>query len=312
MTDAYIGIDVSLDRLDMARHGAAAVTSVEHSDEGIARLVALCEGATLVALEATGGLERHLAAALAASAVPVAVVNPRQVREFARASGRLAKTDRIDALVLARFASAMRPDVRPLPDAEQRAMAALVGRRRQISDMLTAERNRLRRADTAVRASIEAHIAFLDGQRRQADRAISEAVSASALWRERDALLRSVPGVGAVVAATLVAELPELGRLTGRQIASLVGVAPHACESGRMRGARTTWGGRSVVRSVLYMSALVASRRNTVLRDFYASLRARGKAPKVALVAVMRKMVVMLNAMVRQGRSWEPNLSPTP
>ena len=225
-------------------------------------------------------------------------------------TGQLAKTDRIDAAVLALFAERVRPDARPLPSAEQRALAALVARRRQVSGMLTAERLRLHTADPAVRPSIESHIAFLTGQRTEAEHALAAAVEASAAWRERDDLLRSVPGVGVVLSRTLLAEVPELGRLTGRQIAALVGVAPLARDSGRLKGRRTTWGGRAPVRAVLYMAALSASRSNPVFRSFYDGLVGRGKAPKVALVAVMRKLLVTLNAMVRDGRRWEENLTP--
>lgn len=307
----YVGVDVSLGALDL--HGSDGRTArLAYDDDGLADLVALCDGAALVVLEATGGIEHQAAAELASVPVPVAVVNPRQVRDFARATGQLAKTDAVDAAVLARFAEAVRPEARPLPDAEQRALAAVVARRRQISDMLVAERNRLRRADRAVRAGIEAHIAFLEGQRAAAERAVAEAVEGSALWRERDDLLRSVPGVGPVVSATLLAELPELGRLTGKEVSALVGVAPLARDSGTLRGRRTTWGGRSAVRSALYMAALVASRRNPALRAFYDRLVGRGKAPKVALVAVMRKLVVTLNAMVRDGRQWDENLALAP
>ena len=314
----YIGLDVSLDALDLHRSDGRT-ERLAHDDDGLSDLVALCDGAALVVVEATGGIERAAAAELAAAGVPVAVVNPRQVRDFARATGQLAKTDRLDAAVLARFAERGAPEARALPTAEQRALAALVARRRQRSDMLVAERHRLRTADRAVRTGIEAHIACLVAQKAEADRALAEAVEASAVWREKDDLLRSVPGVGRVLSATLgrvlsatlVAELPELGALSGKPVAALVGVAPLACDSGRMRGRRTTWGGRAPVRRALYMAALSASRFNPVLRSFYARLVARGKAPKVALVAVMRKRLVALNAMVRDGRRWDAELALT-
>ena len=310
MPDLYVGVDVSTDALDLARSDGHA-ERIPHDDDGLVRLTALCDGATLVVLEATGGIERRAAVELAADGVPVAVVNPRQVRDYARATGRLAKTDAIDAVVLALFAERVRPEPRPVPDAEQRTLAALVARRRQISDMLVAERNRLRTADPAVRPSVEAHVAFLEGQHAEADRALDEAVAQSPTWAERAALLQSAPGVGRVRAATLIAEVPELGRLSGREIAALVGVAPLARDSGRLRGRRTTWGGRAPVRSVLYMAALAASRTNPVLRAFYTGLVRRGKAPKVALVAVMRKLLVALNAMARDGRRWGENLAAT-
>ena len=307
----YVGVDVSLDALDVATsHGDAH--RLPYNDDGLARLRGLCSGATLVVMEATGGVERAAAAELAAAGVPVAVVNPRQVRDFARATGQLAKTDAIDAAVLALFAEKVEPAARPLPDAEQRALAALVARRRQLGDMLVAERHRLRTADPSVRGSVETVVAFLESQKADADRALAQAVEGSAVWRERDDLLRSVPGVGRVLATTLIAELPELGQLSGKQIAALVGVAPLARDSGRLRGRRSVWGGRAPVRAALYMAALSASRFNPVLRSFYEGLVARGKAPKVALVAVMRKLVVALNAMVRDGHRWDADLAPAP
>ena len=308
MPDLYVGVDVSTDALDLARSDGYA-ESVPHDPDGLRRLAALCADASLVVLEATGGVERKAAVELVGVGVPVAVVNPRQVRDFARATGQLAKTDAIDAGVLALFAERVRPEPRPLPDAEQRALTALVARRRQVSDMLVAERNRLRTADPAVRPSVEAHVAFLEGQHVEADRALGEAVESGALWSERSALLQSAPGVGRVLATTLIAEVPELGRLSGREIAALVGVAPLARDSGRLRGRRTVWGGRASVRSVLYMAALSASRSNPVLRAFYTGLVQRGKARKLALVAVMRKLLVALNAMVRDGRRWGENVA---
>jgi transposase len=311
MPDLYVGVDVSTDALDVATSDGDT-HRLPYDDDGLTRLAALADGAALVVLEATGGVERAVAVELAAAGVPLAVVNPRQVRDFARATGQLAKTDAIDAAVLAHFAEAVRPETRPLPDAEHRSLTALVARRRQLSDMLVAERNRLRTADPAVRAGVEAHVAFLEGQHAEADRALAEAVEASALWSERSDLLQSAPGVGRVLATTLIAEVPELGRLSGREIAALVGAAPLARDSGRLRGRRTTWGGRAPVRSVLYMAALSASRTNPVLRAFYEGLVRRGKARKVALVAVMRKLLVALNAMVRDGRRWGENLAVAP
>lgn len=299
----FVGVDVSLDALDLA-DSLGHTDRLPNDDDGRARLVAACAGATLVVLEATGGVERAAAAELAAAGVPLAVVNPRQVRDFARATGQLAKTDAIDAAVLARFAEAVRPEVRPLPDAEQRMLAAVVVRRRQLTEMLVAERHRLRTANPAVRPGIEVHVAFLVGQKAEADEALADAVASSAVWRAHDDLLKSVPGIGVVLSRTLIAEVPELGRLTGKQIAALIGVAPLACDSGRLRGRRTTWGGRASVRSVVYMAAVSASRSSSAFGVFYRGLVARGKAPKVALVAVMRKLVVVANAVVRDGRRW--------
>ena len=261
----------------------------------------------LIVLEATGGYQRTLAAALASDGLPVAVVNPRQVRDFARATGQLAKTDAIDAKMLALFAERIRPEVRPLPEAEQQALAALVARRRQLLEMLQAERNRLSMAHKAVQDELRAHIRFLEKRLDKANRALQEAIEASPIWRAKEDLLRSVPGVGPVLSATLLAELPELGRLSGREIAALVGVAPFNRDSGTLRGQRCIWGGRVSVRCALYMGTLVAVRHNPVLRRFYEQLLGRGKAKKVALVACMRKLLVILNAMMKTQTHWNPD-----
>jgi transposase len=259
-------------------------------------------GASLVVLEATGGLEAVLAAELAAAGVPVAVVNPRQVRDFARAMGKLAKTDALDAAVLARFAAAVRPAPRPLPDAAAVDLRALVARRRQLVEMLTAERNRLRAAPARLRP--ETHVRFLRAALDDLDRDLGAAVRASPLWREAEDLLRSVPGIGPVVSATLLAELPELGTLGPKQLAALVGVAPLNRDSGARRGTRSVWGGRAGVRAALYMAALVGVRHNPPLRAFHARLRAAGKPPKVALIACMRKLLTTLNALLRHRTTW--------
>jgi transposase len=264
-------------------------------------------------MEATGGLEHAIAAELAAAGLSVAVVNPRQVRDFARAMGRLAKTDQIDAQVLARFAERVEPEARALPDEEQRELEALVSRRRQLCDMLTQERNRLRRANRVVRVDIEAHIAFLEGRFHDTTAALRQAIEASSAWRVRDELLRSAPGIGPIVSATFVAELPELGRLSSKQVASLVGLAPFNCDSGTMRGNRVIYGGRTTLRCALYMATLSAVRHNAVLKAHYEQLVARGKAKKVALVACMRRLLIWLNAMVRDGVCWDEaiHLKPT-
>ncbi len=256
-------------------------------------------------LEATGGYEAALVAALAAAGLPVVVANPRQVRDFARATGQLAKTDALDAQILALFAERVRPTPRPLPDESVRALDALITRRRQLLGMLTAERNRLLIAPPAVRRDVQQHIRFLERRIREADDDLHTAVKASPAWRVRDDLLQSVPGVGRVVSFTLLAELPELGRLSRKEIAALVGVAPLACDSGTLRGKRLVYGGRAPVRAVLYMAALVASRRNPVIRAFYERLRAAGKPAKVALTACMRKLLTILNAMARSGTPWQ-------
>jgi transposase len=307
----FVGVDVSKARLDVAVRPTGEVFSEHHSPEGIAQLVQRLQGLapSLVILEATGGLEQPLAIALAEHGLPVAVVNARQVRDFARATGRLAKTDKLDAMALALFAEAVRPQLRPLPDAEHRALAALVARRRQLVEMIVAERNRQQaNRDPAVAADIRAHLAFLEGRRAQMDRELMQAVVANSALKIRFDLLVSTPGVGTVVALTLLSELPELGRLNRRQIAALVGVAPLNRDSGQWRGYRGTWGGRARVRQALYMAAVVAVRWNPVVHRLYQRLRAAGKPVKVALVACMRKILVILNAMVHAGTCWRPGM----
>lgn len=302
----FVGIDISKARLDVALRPAESTFTVSYDDAGLAtvvdRLSALAPVAIVV--EATGGLEVLLSGALAAAGLPVAVVNPRQVRDFARATGRLAKTDALDAQILAQFAEAVRPACRPLPDASTQQLAALITRRRQLVEMLTAEKNRRGCAPRGMRSQIQIHIDWLAQHVAQLDQDLTTAVQASPIWREHDELLRSVPGIGPVVTRTLLAELPELGTLTGKQIAALVGVAPLNRDSGTFRGKRTVWGGRATVRAVLYMGALVAARHNAVLKAFYQRLRAAGKAPKVALTACMRKLLTMLNAMLKHRTPW--------
>ena len=259
----------------------------------------------MVVLEATGGLELPVAAELATADIPVAVVNPRHVRDFAKAGGRLAKTDRLDAQVLAHFGLAIRPRARRLPDAETQALEAQLARRRQVVTMLTAEKNRLGTATKPVHKGIQRHIAWLEKDLAKLDDGLGDAIRQSPLWRMRDDLLKSVPGVGQVLSVTLLAELPELGTLNRRQIASLVGVAPINRDSGKMRGHRTVWGGRARVRQVLYMATLSATRSNPVIRAFYERLCAAGKAKKSALTACMRKLLVILNSIIRHGTCWE-------
>ncbi len=258
----------------------------------------------LVLLEATGGLELPLVAALAAAALPVVVVNPRQVRDFAKATGTLAKTDALDARVLAHFADVVRPDVRPLKDAETQVLNSLTARRHQVMTMLVSERNRLGSAIGAVSPRIEAHIAWLEQELSDLDEGLRQTLRRSPVWREKDDLLRTVPGVGEQLSLTLLANLPELGTLNRREVAALVGVAPYNRDSGALRGKRAVWGGRSRVRAVLYMGALVASRHNPAVRDFYQRLLAAGKPKKVALVAAMRKLLVILNSMLKHGSPW--------
>ena len=308
----FVGIDVAKAYLDLAVRPAGGHARLSHDEAGIAQIVEQLQALRpmLVVLEATGGLEVPLAAALAAAGLPVAVVNPRQVRDFAKALGRLAKSDRLDAVVLARFAEAVQPTPRPLTDEEQQALQALLARRAQLVEMLTAERNRLTRALPKVRPSLETHIDWLRAQLDTLDGDLQDMIQGNADWQARDDQLRSVPGVGPVLSTTLIADLPELGTLNRREIAALVGVAPFNCDSGRHTGQRHIWGGRAQVRAVLYMATLVAVRFNPVLRAFYHRLLDAGKPTKVALVACMRKLLTILNTMVKNRTAWQPKMTP--
>lgn len=310
MSTLFVGIDVSKATLDVAASDGRT-WHVDNTPDAIDALVAEIAGATLVVVEATGRYEAPCVAALAVAGVPVAVVNPRQARDFARATGRLAKTDRIDAAMLAHFAEAVKPEPRPVPDAESAALSALVARRRQIVGMLVAEKNRAQVAAAAVRTSVDRHVRWLERELASADAGLDAAVKASTVWRAKEDLLRGVPGVGRVLARTLVAELPELGRLNRREIAALVGVAPLNRDSGTLRGRRTVWGGRASVRAVLYMGALSSTRTTkTAMGAFYARLVSSGKPRKVALVAVMRKLLVTCNAVLRDGSGWRAEYGP--
>ena len=303
----YVGIDVSKDQVDVAVRPTDDRWESPNDDEGIRQLLSRLKALepTLVLLEASGGLELPLVAVLAAEAVPVVVVNPRQVRDFARATGKLAKTDSLDAAVLAHFAEAVQPPVRPLRDADTQVLNSLVARRRQVITMLVSEKNRLHSAATVViRPRIEAHIAWLERELDDLDEGLRRTLRQSPVWGEKDNLLRSVPGVGEQLSLTLLAGMPELGTLDRRQIAALVGVAPFNRDSGTLRGKRTVWGGRARVRAGLYMGALVASRYNPVIRDFYQRLLAAGKPKKLALTACIRKLLVILNSMLKHGSPW--------
>jgi len=305
--NVYVGIDVAKDWLDVAQRPGGEAWRVSSDETGVAALVERLKDVRpmLVVLEATGGLQIPAVAALAAAGLRTVVVNPRQLRQFAGATGRLAKTDAIDAQVLAQFGEAVRPEVRPLPDAATRELSALVARRRQLIEMLTAEKNRLRVATKKVRANIEAHIRWLEGELLDLEGGLGDVIRSSPVWRERDNLLRSVPGVGPVLSSVLLADLPELGRLNRKEIAALAGVAPLNRDSGQLRGRRTVWGGRSHVRTTLYMATLVASRYNPVIKSFYQRLLSVGKPKKVALTACMRKLLTILNAMMRHEAPWE-------
>jgi transposase len=307
MTSAqvFVGIDVSKAQLDVALRPEGQF-SAPNDEAGCAQVLERLRAVNprLVVLEATGGLEIPLTGVLAAAGVPVVVVNPRHVRDFAKAAGKLAKTDALDAQTLAHFAEVLRPEPRPLPDEQTQTLAAILARRRQLVEMLTAEKNRLGSACQAVRKSLRTHITWLEQELTQTDRDLAQAVRESQVWREKEALLRSTPGVGPVLTTTLLASLPELGTLTRKQIAALVGVAPLNRDSGTWRGTRTVWGGRAQVRAVLYMGALVAARCNPVIRAFSQRLRAAGKAKKVVLIACMRKLLTMLNAMLKHRAPW--------
>jgi transposase len=309
----FVGIDVSKDHLDVHLRPQAEAFRLANDPDGIAALVARLAplAPACIVVEATGGLEVPLAAALAAAGLAPALVNPRQARDFAKATGRLAKTDALDAAALAHFAEAIRPAPRRLPDEATQAFTALLTRRRQLLEMRVAEANRLPTAGSAaVRRNLQKHLRWLDAQVQALERDLAAAVKASPLWRAKENLLRGVPGIGPTVALTLLAELPELGTLTRRQVASLAGLAPRNRDSGRFRGQRCIGGGRAAVRSALYMASLSAARYNPVLGAFYRRLRAAGKKAKVALVAVARKLLTIVNAMLREGRAWQPKTVP--
>jgi transposase len=304
----FVGIDVAKAELVVAVRPTGEQWTTPNQPAAwpalVARLQAL--GPQAIVCEASGGYEVPLAGALGAAGLPLVVVNPRQVRDFAKATGRLAKTDRLDAALLAHFADAVRPAVRPLPDAATQLLAALVARRRQLVEMLTAEENRRALLPAALRAEVQDHIADLRRRVAQLDQDLDQHLRASPLWRAQEDLLRSVPGIGPVTARTLLASLPELGTLNRRAIAALVGVAPLARDSGTLHGRRSCWGGRAPVRTALYMATLTGVRFNPVLAAFYGHLVRQNKCKKVALVACMRKLLTILNAMVRTQTPWTP------
>lgn len=312
MNACFIGIDVSQDHLDYAVRPAGLHGQTPNDPAGIAALLDILQplAPTLVVVEATGGLEIPVTAALVERSLPVAVVNPRQVRDFARATGELAKSDRLDASTLAHFGEALRPRVQTLPDVQTQRVRALLVRRQQILDMWVAEQNRLPRSHQQVRTRLLAHIAWLQHELDDLNRELEQEIQQSPVWRANEQLLRSVPGVGPVLATTLLVELPELGQLERKPLAALVGVAPLNDDSGKHRGRRKVWGGRAHVRSVLYMAALVATRFNPVIRRFYQRLIQAGKPFKVALTACMRKLLTILNAMMKSRTPWSPDRSP--
>jgi len=303
----FVGIDVAKAQLDIAVRPSGERWAVPNDAGGVATLVEQVQALhpTLIVLEATGGLERIATAALATAGLPVVIVNPRQARDFARATGQLAKTDALDARALAHFADVIRPTPRPLPDTQTQELRALLSRRQQLIGMRTAEQNRLAGTSERLTQDIEAHIAWLNARIATLEADLETLLRASPLWRANDDLLQSVPGIGPVCARTLLLELPELGTLTRQQIAALVGVAPLNCDSGTLRGRRTIWGGRAHVRTVLYMGTLVATRFNPRIKAFYQRLLAAGKLKKVALTACMHKLVTILNAMLKHRTSWQ-------
>jgi transposase len=310
--EIFVGIDVSERHLEVAELAEAAelteakvwTTVNEQSaiEELVKRLLAIWP--KLIVLEATGRLEMAAAGAMAAASLPVRIVNPRWVKNFARAAGIVAKTDKIDARVIARFADKMRPKPRPLKDEETQKLEALLTRRRQVVEMLTAEKNRLRRAQGPISDSIRTHILWLEQSLKEVDKNLNNSIKSSPVWCEKDEIIRSVPGVGPILSTTLLAELPELGTLNRKKIAALVGVAPFNCDSGTLKGTRRIWGGRAPVRTVLYMATLAAIRHNPAIKAFHKRLIEAGKKPKVAITACMRKLLTILNSMVHNRTAW--------
>jgi transposase len=312
MCALYVGIDVSKDRLDVALSDHRGFQfSNDPLGHGQLRELLTPQQPQLIVMEATGGFERLAAAELAAAGLPLRVVNARQVRDFAKASGRLAKTDRLDAQVLVKFAQAMKPEPRELPSQELQALQALIARRRQLIEMLVMEKNRLRTAHKEIKRGLKQNIEFLQQQLRHTDQDLGSALRECGVWREKVELLESVPGIARVTALTLLASLPELGTLGRREISALAGVAPFNRDSGGWSGKRSVYGGRAAARGALYMAALVGTRFNPTLKVFYQRLRAAGKPAKVALVACMRKLLTIINSMIRHRQCWSPKLIAT-
>ena len=310
MTEAggFVGIDVAKAELEVVVRPSGARWTVTNNPAGLAQLQERLQASapSLIVLEATGGYEVAVVAALATAALPVVVLNARQVRDFARATGRLAKTDAIDAGVLAHFAEVVRPPVRPLPDTMTQSLQAWLMRRRQLVEMLLAEEQRRSRAPRPIQRQIDQHVRWLRAQLGAVEKDLAQTLRESPVWREKDNLLRSVPGVGPVLTTTLLGDVPELGQLNRKQIAALIGVAPLNRDSGTYRGRRAVWGGRARVRATLYMATLTAARYNPVIRAFYERLVAAGKPKKVALTACMRKLLTILNAMIARRTAWKP------
>lgn len=301
-----IGIDVSKNKLDIAIRPDGKKWFVEHNEKELSVLLKQFKelSPTLIVVESTGGIERLLVSTFATNGLPVAVCNPRQVRDFAKATGRLAKTDKIDADMIAHFGESVKPEVRPLKDEQTQKLTDLLSRRKQLVDMLTAEKNRFQQSSKNVRNDIKAHIKWLEKRIKDSDSNLERLIKEMPIWCEQDKIVQSVPGVGPVTSLSLIAGLPELGRLNRCKIAALVGLAPFNCDSGQYKGRRMIWGGRGNVRSVLYMCALIATRHNPVIKKFYQRLREAGKAFKVAVTACMRKLLTILNSMVKNQTLW--------
>jgi transposase len=306
-SELFVGIDVSRDLLDVAVHPTLEHNSFSNNEKGIGELVTFVKSLNpnLVVLEATGGYEMAVVSVLVANQQPVVVVNPRQVRDFAKATGKLAKTDRIDAAVIAHFGAALRPEVRPLKDPDAQALDALIARRRQIVDMVTMEKNRLIGVSTGIQQGIKEHIAWLEARIKSANDDINRSIQNTPMWKEKDEIFQSIKGIGPTTSATLLSELPELGELNRKEIAALAGVAPLNRDSGKIKGKRVVWGGRGQLRSVLYMGTLVATRHNPTIRVFYQRLLLAGKCKKVAITACMRKLLTIINVMVKNKTKWK-------
>lgn len=312
LLESFVGIDVSKNTLDLRLEPAGENLHVAYDDAGVSEICQRLKSVwpTLIVMEATGGLETRLASELAACDLPVAVINPRQARDYAKATGQLAKTDRVDAAVLAGFARAIRPAVRPLKDADTRDLDDLVTRRRQLVEMRVQETLRLGTASSqALRESLTAHIDWLNQRITEIDDELTQRLHTSSVWRTQDDLLRSIPGVGPVTSRTSLAECPELGHLNRREIAKLAGVAPLANDSGRRHGKRFIWGGRADLRAVLYMSTITAIRCNPLIQAFAKRLQDAGKPAKVVIVACMRKLLTIMNAVLKTGTPWNPKLA---
>ena len=314
-TPVFVGLDVSKQRLDVAVRPLGRHFATPNDDRGIKQLVKRLAALKpqLVVLEASGGYEFTVTAALAEAQLPVVLINPLVVRKFAGATGKLAKTDKIDAQVLAHFAEALRPEPRALPDQDQQVLKAALHRRVQVVKMIGQEKNRLEKTCIpALRQDIQAHLTWLQQRLEQLDQDLNDQVRRSPLWRDRDRLLQTIPGIGPIVSRAIMAQLPEAGTLSGKQAAALVGVAPYNRDSGRFRGRRMIRGGRSYLRRMLYMAAVVAARRNPVIRAFYQRLLAAGKPKKLALTACMRKLVLILNAMLKNNQPWNQFVNQAP